>query len=82
MRGAFWSDLRVRTFNFLEKCQLLDVICFLKPLKFSEFLYPDDFIEYEQVPRWSFFGEFVSQEEWGRLKNITINLYENLEIND
>lgn len=82
LHGVFWSDLRVRAFNFLDKCQLLDEICFSKPIMFSSFLYPLDFIEYKKVPRWSTFGMAVSQEEWTVLKNITLDLYKDLEIND
>lgn len=49
--GVVWQELRVRSRLFLDQWRLLDNIEFSKPLKFTEFLYPEDFLEYESSPR-------------------------------
>lgn len=66
--GACWQELRKRSKLFLKKYSLLDDFDFPNPMKFSEFLYPDDFEEYDPAPRWSSCGQFISLEDWTQMK--------------
>ncbi len=77
--GACWQELRKRSRLFLKKYSLLDDFDFPNPMKFSEFLYPDDFEEYDPAPRWSSCGQFISLEDWTQMKNITMAAYKDAE---
>lgn len=77
--GACWQELRKRSRLFLKKYSLLDDFEFPNPMKFSEFLYPDDFEEYDPAPRWSSCGQFISLEDWTQMKNITMAAYKDAE---
>ncbi|MFC3217365.1 hypothetical protein [Comamonas sp. JC664] len=45
--GECWQELREKSRLFLTKYSLLDNFDFPNPMKFSEFLYPDDFEKYD-----------------------------------
>ncbi|GAB2728629.1 hypothetical protein GCM10027195_39990 [Comamonas sediminis] len=77
--GACWQELRNRSRLFLKKYSLLDDFDFPNPMRFSEFLYPDDFEEYDPAPRWSSCGQFISLEDWTQMKNITMAAYKDAE---
>ncbi len=77
--GACWQELRKRSRLFLKKYSLLDDFDFPNPMKFSEFLYPDDFEKYDSAPRWSSCGQFISLEDWTQMKNITMAAYKDAE---
>lgn len=78
--GSCWQELRERSKLFLKKYSLLDDFDFPIPMKFSEFLYPDDFESYDPSPRWSWAGQLISLEDWTLMKNITTTAYKNVEI--
>ncbi len=78
--GSCWQELRERSRLFLTKYSLLDNFDFPNPMKFSEFLYPDDFEKYDPAPRWSWCGQFISLEDWMRLKKMTLDAYDGIEL--
>ena len=77
--GSCWQELRERSKLFLKKYSLLDDFDFPSPMKFSEFLYPDDFESYDPSPRWSWSGQLISLEDWTLMKNITTAAYKSVE---
>lgn len=78
--GACWQELRERSRLFLRKYSLLNNFDFPNPMKFSEFLYPDDFEEYDPAPRWSWCGQFMSLEDWMYFKKTTLDAYHGIEL--
>lgn len=78
--GVVWQALRVRSRVFLKRCGLLEDIKFSKPLKFTEFLYPEDFLEYEASPRWSLCGQFMSLDDWMYFQKMTMDSYRGIEL--
>jgi len=79
--GGFWVDVRERCRLILDKADLFEDIDCRGPMKFSGFLYPDDFISYKSNPYWSRFGEFVSMDEWVALKERTFSCYKDAVFN-
>jgi hypothetical protein len=78
--GVVWQALRVRSRVFLKRWGLLEDIKFSNPLKFTEFLYPEDFLEYEASPRWSLYGQVMSLDEWMHFQKITMDAYRGIEL--
>lgn len=78
--GTCWQELRERSRSFLTKYNLLDNFDFPNPMKFSEFLYPDDFEKYDPAPRWSSCGQFISLEDWMYFKKKTLDAYHGIEL--
>lgn len=79
LEGEVWKDIRKSSRELLEKFDLIDDINFENPIKFSHFMYPDDFSEYKNIPEWSY--RFYSLDEWTEKKNKMMDLYKNIEIN-
>ena len=73
--GMHWRRIRGRCKRLLQLFDLGPAPSLPTPMKFGEFVYPDELAHYQPYPTWTSLGQFMPEHRWADLRATVLHDY-------
>ena len=73
--GTHWQRIRGRCKRLQQLLDVGPAPSLPTPMKFCEFVYPDEVAIYQPYPMWTSFGQFIPEHRWADLRAAVLHDY-------